>query len=696
MQTESTQKILNFGGLVTNTTPDKVPDRNATDVANIAFDLNGMIQTARGYYLYGNKVTEPGNCVDGFLYKKNFGTLLNIKLRTRDNGTNIKLEWFNPSNTSSSTDGYWELLKGSLTKSTYMGFAPANGDGGAKVNKLIMGNAVDPMMVWNGSTGTVSSATVNTIVINETIASEGFSTSTGKLMIGGTEFSYTGTSGSTFTGVTPNASSLVANQGVAQSVDSTIMTEHIYSATTIAFNNASPATITDSANGFVTAGFTVGQKISVTGSQDNSGVWTIANVAAGTITLATGEVLVSEGAGPKITLQAGSPKGNILLTTQRKLFIAGVKDNPSKFYYSQTGEVTAFGITTGLGSGGSVDLLEGGGPITCMEAKGKNTIVIHKKDTIIAYSRDNDGVNTIESFDTLADGFDNGAAFFKARTALNKTSFFMTGIEGAKLLEQAVETNVLSMSSITDIIMPTIKDYDNTTAVVSYFSPKRLLLIATNDKDNNRKQISIYVKGSSPNYVFDISIDDVPVADYIIDGKDIYFVSSLDQNTYKLFGRESANGNVLNHKYVTKEYTFESPAQQKEFDTIYCEGLINANTKLKVTVEYGIFGQDGSASYTIDQTNTDIVSTQTVSSLGTDVLGVTSLGGNDDEILDSYVFSFPLHVDINPNTRFKVKFETVYDEDTTVDHESYWAVLNCSVDARLSDISRLKMQNVNT
>jgi len=388
-QTEPTQSILGFGGLVTNTTPDKIPDRNATDVRNIDFSTNGMIQSARGYSLYGNKVTEPGNCVDAYLYKKNFGTLQRVKLRTRDNGSSIVLEWLNPNNISESTDGYWETLVSGLTTATKMGFASANGDGGQKVNKLVMGNAVDAMMVWNGSTATVASVTTNTIVCDETLLTEGFDTA-GTVIIDGTEYAYTGITSKTFTGVTPDPSAggVVANMGVAQVVNDEILDEHIYTNTTIAFVTGSPSTITDSANGFVTAGFAVGQKISITGSDDNTGTWTIANVSAGTITLDSAEVLVSESSGARITIQAGSPKGNILCTSQRKLFIAGVLDNPSKVYYSQSGEVTCFGITSGLGSGGSFDLIEGGGPITLIEAKGKNTIVIHKPDTIIAYTRD--------------------------------------------------------------------------------------------------------------------------------------------------------------------------------------------------------------------------------------------------------------------------------------------------------------------
>lgn len=696
-QTEPIQNILQFGGLVTNTTPDKIPDRNASDVSNMDFSLNGMIQTIRGYELFGNEITDPGVCVDSFLYKKNYGTVQRVKLRTRDDGSEVFLEWFNTEYQVESPDGQWELLLDGLTTGTKMGFAQANGDGGIKINKLIMGNAVDPMIVWEGSLGVVESFTANTITIEEDILAEGFATA-GHVISGGVDYTYTNISGaSTFTGVTPDptANGLEATRGVAQKVDIDLLEEHIIVANTIAFVNSTPATITDSGSGFVTAGFTVGQKIAVAGSTANAGVYEIATVVAGTLTLKTGQFLTAESAGPKITIAAGAPLGNILLTAQRKLFISGNPDNPSKVYYSQSGEVTSFGITSGLGSGGSFDLIEGGGNVTLLEAKGKNTVVCHKKDTIIAYTRDNDGTNAIESFDILTDGFDNGATNFKAKTALNKTSFFMTGIEGAKLLEQAVESNILAMNSITDIILPTLETYDNSNAVAAYFAPKRVLLIATDDSSGNRKLISIYVKGSSGNFLFDISIDDIPVADFIVDGKDLYFVSSLDQNAYKMFGRNSANGGFLNHRYVTKEYTFDKPANDKQFDVLYIEGVISQLTKIRITVQYGIFGSESQKSYTIESGDVSIVSDTPVSSLGIGVLGETSLGGNNQEIMNGYIFSLPIHFDVNDATRFKVVLETYYDDPDDYDVESYWAVFNLSTDARLMDISKINMQNSN-
>ena len=73
----------------------------------------------------------------------------------------------------------------------------------------------------------------------------------------------------------------------------------IITANTIAFvdNGASPDTITDSGNGFITAGFVEGDTITVDGTVSNDGTYTLtAAVVAGTLTVATGS-LTAESAG---------------------------------------------------------------------------------------------------------------------------------------------------------------------------------------------------------------------------------------------------------------------------------------------------------------------------------------------------------------------------------------------------------------
>jgi len=72
--------------------------------------------------------------------------------------------------------------------------------------------------------------------------------------------------------------------------------------TGIAFVDSDPDTITDSEDGFVTAGFEAGDKIKVTGSTSNNGDYTVASVAAGTLTLVAGDSLSAEIAGDTVTI----------------------------------------------------------------------------------------------------------------------------------------------------------------------------------------------------------------------------------------------------------------------------------------------------------------------------------------------------------------------------------------------------------
>lgn len=70
-------------------------------------------------------------------------------------------------------------------------------------------------------------------------------------------------------------------------------------------NNPIPAFISDSNSGFVAAGFTIGDVITVTGSTSNDGTYMVTAVAAGQLTLAIIDNLVTEAAGATITITNG-------------------------------------------------------------------------------------------------------------------------------------------------------------------------------------------------------------------------------------------------------------------------------------------------------------------------------------------------------------------------------------------------------
>ena len=612
------KNTADLGGLITNIPEDKIPERNASDISDMDLSVYGFIQTKAGYDFFGSQTTGAGSCLRAFQFKKNFGSLLTIILKQRDNGTTSVLEWFNPNNTINNDDGQWETLVTGLTTGAKMGFAIANGDTGQKINRLVFCNGVQNVSYWNGATATYVSATSNTIVCDN-LALQGFG-STGNLIINGTTYAYTGISSNTFTGVTPDptAGSLVAGMGVAQSADTS----------------------------------------------------TYSSLA----------------------------KGNVLCTSQGKLFITGESQNESKVHYSKTGYVLDFTITAGLGGGGTFDVIEKGGGINYIEPKGQDTVIIHKDDAIVAYKRTTDGTNAIENFETLSYGDDSGATNIKAGTVLNRDSYFCTNKEGLKLLSKSINDSSLNINSITDVIVNTIQDYDFSDASVIYYPRKRAIYIACKSSSTltgNDKVITYYTKrGPNGNYIGDLSIDNIPASDFFIYERNLYFVSSLDQNAYSMYSRKSARGVGLNHKWVSKEFTNDEPGRGKEFNTMYIDGYIGDKTKIKITILYGILGSGGEKSITLAWNDTEYVGSQKISALGTDALGTLSLGSTSASILDSYPFSAPIHFDVLKSNRYKVKIETVYDDETDV--ESYWAVSNIGFNPNLMERDFNKTINSNS
>ncbi|MBN1435674.1 MAG: SGNH/GDSL hydrolase family protein [Sedimentisphaerales bacterium] len=75
-------------------------------------------------------------------------------------------------------------------------------------------------------------------------------------------------------------------------------------ASTIAFVDSDPDTITDSANGFVTAGFVPGDKIRITGGPNDGANWTVDTVDAGALTLVATDSVIAASAGTSITIQS--------------------------------------------------------------------------------------------------------------------------------------------------------------------------------------------------------------------------------------------------------------------------------------------------------------------------------------------------------------------------------------------------------
>ncbi len=73
-----------------------------------------------------------------------------------------------------------------------------------------------------------------------------------------------------------------------------VMTVNALYGTPLTFSNSNPDTIVDPNNGFVEAGFVIGGRLIISGTQFNDGEYTIAQVSAGMLTLAGSDSLAAE------------------------------------------------------------------------------------------------------------------------------------------------------------------------------------------------------------------------------------------------------------------------------------------------------------------------------------------------------------------------------------------------------------------
>lgn len=134
---------------------------------------------------------------------------------------------------------------------------------------------------------------------------------------------------------------------VASVTANTITKKGYLAATTISFNDngASPDTIEDSAAGFITAGFAVGDMIEITGSTSNNGVYEIKAITASIITLGNDPSLITEAAGASVVVgwennDTWAKSRFLVSTSNRSVRIGGID-------YTYTGGENT-GTLTGL------------------------------------------------------------------------------------------------------------------------------------------------------------------------------------------------------------------------------------------------------------------------------------------------------------------------------------------------------------
>lgn len=93
-----------------------------------------------------------------------------------------------------------------------------------KKDELLFVKGDSNIHMWQGGISLLDSTTVNTIVLTDTVASQGFDTSSGSVTVNGNAYAYTGSSASTLTGVSPDPSGEAMGSVVLSAVVTTANT----------------------------------------------------------------------------------------------------------------------------------------------------------------------------------------------------------------------------------------------------------------------------------------------------------------------------------------------------------------------------------------------------------------------------------------------------------------------------------------
>lgn len=189
---------------------------------------------------------------------------------------------------------------------------------------------------------------------------------------------------------------------IASSTATTLTMKGNVAGTTLSFqdNGADLDTIEDSANGFVVAGFQIGDTILVQGSVSNDGEYTISDVTAGVLTLGVNDSLTTEAAGAAVVVKRpGATWGE-----SRFLSAGSVNINGTDYSYTGgTDTATLTGLTAVPGGLGGVTVFQSVTVSSPGHLDGLKLDIIGMVNNYIFYGSTTSRAITISSADDYTD-----------------------------------------------------------------------------------------------------------------------------------------------------------------------------------------------------------------------------------------------------------------------------------------------------
>lgn len=627
---------VGMGGLNTFDSQKDIDDTEMSSIKNMVF-TDGVLQPRGGSLLYLSKPEGETSAPTQMLVATNS---LGIDYMIVVYGINFYL--------ADNINKQWIKLNTGFTPATVgVFYGSSNWNNGSSDDRFYFGNGIDDTMKWIMAVSSLEVAALSadtTITLNNTIA-----------------FPASGTI-------------IVVNAGTPFTLSYTSI-GGLYTASTIAFTTSN--TITDSASGFVTAGFAIGNVIKVSGTQDNNRNFTITNVAAGTITVS--ETTVLEASGSPFTLEAQGPKtlnlsgtvgqdvplgstvtvpivdalsvpaGSVFLKALGRLFVANAQGAENTLHYSVSGNPEDYTVSTNVNSGGFYTVYKGKGGILGMSDYGQ-FILIEKIDILsqFAFNIASDNSGFIVEVNPVISG--DGIGPTSSSEILNYMNQIYYPTVGEGIVSFSPSTTGTSTTSGLQLLSQKINNvvtelFDFSLSRTAGLAQKLYWLCAL-------PTVGVPVNVNNLVLVYDLVraeqnptgsawtvFDNWNAADLKAVNGLLYYVSLADGAVYEAYQgyQDAVDGNPVPYTTLatSKRFNLNSPATLMRTVYVYIEGIVALGTTFYVRTLYGENGALGSQSYAISGSNTTLTSANFIGGLGAFVLDSPVLGGVDLPTLQS-------------------------------------------------------------
>lgn len=333
---------------------------------------------------------------------------------------------------------------------------------------------------------------------------------------------------------------------------------------------------------------------------------------------------------------SGITKGNILLSAKDRLWIAGQPSAPNALDYSDEGDAFTYTGGSNRADSGTEDFYGLGGAITGLAEKGEEIIVLGEDGA--------DGFSfTYPTSTTKAPNFresfrgqDKGCSFSKSVFKVNNQIYFANKNGIAALTDLEGSTDKVFTKSITREILPNTRNYVFAESSAQFFEKESILVMSCkSNKDFTANDIIIGVEfytNQDGTDIIGLTRFDWPANDWAVLDNELYFGSSLEQNSFTAFDTNQNDEAPRNIRYATKRFDFEDPFQWKGTRMAAVRGFIKDGTDIKVEVLYnaGFLGTDNK---TITS-NGAYVSSSTLNFIGAFQMGTNPIGATIGEVSD--------------------------------------------------------------